>query len=1245
MSIKDLFGKKSNKTINATNLEQMGQEVESTGLLQASIEDENRFVPEVDYGDPKNFARFGSAEKYYYDGIRSIWKTYPYDGSLAEQMRWHNSSSDLTNYIFENEYPKNNGFITIGRTYGSTTTSSLNYEDTSNFEYIQFKGGPNTFLTASNKKELFEKANKLKLVDNRGSNLELNGHKGATVEFFFQKSNGLGSPKQVIFDLWNNVPVGQPNYGRFKIEIRPGLAGQDNQFYVEISSGSSGVIDAALGSNLALISNDWNHYAITAKNVDNSLKIQLFSGEDLNQEFVTGSAIGAVSGSMLAHLGALITNAPGSSALKGWGKLSGSLDEFRYWKTKRTDKDIARNWFTHIGGGTNTDAANVDLGVYFKFNEGIFNRDAISLFDSNILDYSGRITNGYWVGYDVGSRTTDSAIVLAGAADSERKDPVIYSGHPDVVALSTRLISSGSTYDTTNNSAMYNSFPEYIVDEDTEGGQGLKELSQIMAEFFDNLYLKIEALPTIREMTYRQGKPLPFAKKLLESVGFQAPDIFVDSTILESFLARDENENFVDKLHNVKNAIYENIYNNLIYIYRSKGAEKSIRNLFRCFGIDDELIKINLYADGTKFLFDDRFQYVTERKKYVDFNHVDRFDSVVYQMTSSGDVNSVSYINGTSLYFLGTTLEGEAIFPRKFTRGEPFFFSTDFVSCSLFGIHEAASNQSDLTWQSPDRANIQVYAVRPEEESKNARFHLTSSLGVSLTTDLYYDIYDDQKWNFAVKLKHEKYPYSHSSLLDSQIGNYILEFYGVNAVQDIVQQEFYLTASVDRTVAENYFGARKRIYAGAHRIDFNGTLNTGPGINNEQFSDAKISSIRFWHSIVPNDIVQLHAKDVFNFGSESPYSNLDTYMATILSGVFVPQSDTLSLHWDFETVSGSDNGAGTVPLNATDAGFTVLDISSGSLSDVTKGPLGDITKYNYTGRGDKFPRNDTNVVSREYVYSGKRRLPETINNDDLVSILQQDDEIFTRDTIPVNYYFSLEKSLYQNISHEMLKWLGTITDFNNLVGRPHFRYESEYKALKKLRQLFFRNIDNTPDFESFVDFYKWIDDSITKIIQQLVPGSMNVSEELSNVVESHILERNKYRHKLPTLEFVGNPPIGAAKTIGELKYNWRTGHAPIPLVNNQDENCLWWLKRAERIGALNSDRDGIFTATTQVLNRSFTTVYDFSCTPIVLPAKKQRTYHVTKNEVGFSANPDDCIVITAGTTGSFNITNVDCDDI
>ena len=79
----------------------------------------------------------------------------------------------------------------------------------------------------------------------------------------------------------------------------------------------------------------------------------------------------------------------------GFGKLSGSLDEFRFWKTKRSSKDIGRNWFAQVDGGSNVEDPNVDLGIYYKFNEGITLTSSI---DKVVLDYSGRVSNGNWVG-------------------------------------------------------------------------------------------------------------------------------------------------------------------------------------------------------------------------------------------------------------------------------------------------------------------------------------------------------------------------------------------------------------------------------------------------------------------------------------------------------------------------------------------------------------------------------------------------------------------------------------------------------------------------------------------------------------------------------------------------------------------------------------------------------------------------------------------------------------------------------
>ena len=88
-------------------------------------------------------------------------------------------------------------------------------------------------------------------------------------------------------------------------------------------------------------------------------------------------------------------------------------------------------------------------------------------------------------------------------------------------------------------------------------------------------------------MTYPSAshKPHPFTNRLLESVGFDyVPELFADVGALEKYRNRDDDTIFKQKLYDIKNTIYKNIYNNIVYIYKTKGTEKAFRNLIRCFG-------------------------------------------------------------------------------------------------------------------------------------------------------------------------------------------------------------------------------------------------------------------------------------------------------------------------------------------------------------------------------------------------------------------------------------------------------------------------------------------------------------------------------------------------------------------------------------------------------------------------------------------------------------------------------------
>ena len=1162
MSIKDLFtGRNSYKFSSIKSAEEIGQEIEeSPSFIERHAEDKNRFIPRIDFTTASNFAKFGSAQKYYEDSLKRIQNQYPYDGSGKEKIEWRLSSSYLENYIFDNLYPRTTGYATIAPSGATSvaapstllTTASGGYGEPSTKEYIEIYGGPHTGsgetlaelfgIPAAGAEKMPVKSNIFHTASNRTTNLRLDisgsnlsgTNAGVTVEFWLKKKSFItaSTQKEVIFDLWNGEATSSAGYGRFRLELS-GTHVDESPFRITLMSGANGFNNQIIGTgvNTASVANDkWQHYAFSFSGSKTNVITKFYVSGTLNEEKSIGATavVEEVTGSMLANIGALVT-APSGNLLdnlgKGWGKLSASIDEFRYWKVKRTSKEIGRNWFTQINGGTNEDQSKynelnpVDLGVYFKFNEGI---TGDTYTDSTVLDYSGRISNGYWTGYSSNSRDTGSAILESSASATEFKDPIIYNFHSDVSALSSSLVASGTTHDVRNNAALYHTMPRWIVDDDIKNGGHLKNLTQILGSYLDTLHAQVGAIATLKEATYVSSsqKPFPFTNMLLENFGLTTPELFVDADIIESLLSRDEKRLYGEKLYNLKNLIYQNIYNNLTYIYKSKGTEKAFRNLFRCYGIDDEVVKINIYGNNETYKFENNFKSKTIRKNLIDFSRTGRFDANAYLYPSS---SSPSFITGSVTdekhLFTPITVETQIVFPEKFHISSPYYYHTDFITSSLFGMHAANSGSSitdtDLTWDTADYSNFQVYAVRDDRDSKHAYFMLTSSNPFpipELTSSRYEDVYDNTKWNFAVRIKPENYPLTNFAS-GSLTSSYKVEFYGAHTVLDQAQNQFYVTSSItvaDTASIQSFLKSNKRIYIGAHRTNFTGTVQNS--------SDVRFSYFRYWMNHLDNNTLKRHAIDPTTYGLENPYRNFATWLAgpTSLAGgrdlynLYIPQIETLVLNWDFETLTGSnENGR-----------VFIQDFSSGS-SEIQEryGWLGNITGRKYVGRGDNFTANSTGSFTKEYIYSAKQQLPENIHSSDMIkTVSDQDELIFTRDTRPVDFFFSIEKSMYYSISEEMINFFASVVEFNNLIGETVNRYRPEYKDLGKLRQLFFERVRNTPDIDKYLDFYKWFDNALATILQQLVPASANMSEDVSNVIESHLLERNKYWTKYPTLD-------------------------------------------------------------------------------------------------------------------------------
>lgn len=1287
MSIKKLFQKNKEKStvskyLKKSSPESLGSELKTAGALSESVKRNNTFVPPINYGNPSEFAKFGSAEKYYENAFEHIADNYPYDGSRAEKNKFYNDLNFLEKFIFSDVYPKSTGFVELGTNYGTAVSGTSHYFSASKEEYIQIKGGPHSgtiFATGSN----------------RTSNLSFGGVSGSTVEFFLSKSAIPGggtvdttqSPKQIILDVWNGAPSGtlanpRGDYGRLTIELSKS---QEDRFLVTMVSGAdTGAIKKAIGfmtqsipttgSISSYILGGWNQYSFVFNTDTSTPTIDFYingecheTGIAIAQGATLNGTIGTVTGSLVANLGALRTAPSGTdgrdspAVQEGYGKLSGSIDEFRFWKKARNGEEIGRNWFSNVDGVADEDGTDIELGVYYKFNEGITGTSSV---DNIVLDYAGRLSNGAWTRYEAVGRKSGSAINQKALTKSlvsveELGDPIIRKGNEEYITTKKKYIDDGRQHDYQNTAYMMNSLPTWIREQDEDTNNELSSLTQIMSSYFDTLHTQVSYLTKIKDTAYISGSATGsinefiFNDRLLENYGIEAPELFENASVLERFFNRGEDINFEQDLVSIKNTIYKNIYNNLSDIYKSKGSEKAIRNLIRCFGIDENILSLNVYSNNTDYKLSSSYRAGVSSKKYIDFSGLRWTGSnaaTVYQVYTGSVQDSFGVISGTlnpsphaELGGYGFTTQGEFVFPNRqnvddfdLTGKKPLAI----VTSSLFGFHTPRSpspSNEDTSWAHPHADSdykFSLVAIKSSSaysdielsdpsRTKDAYFKLEIGKEPNtavLSTEIFKNVYDNSKWNFAVSVVPKKYPYA-DGISGSATGTdgFQIVFYGVNYDTGIKRNHFYLTQSLtgSSTVLNISSGTRlvetpKRFFVGAHRTNFTGALLTS--------SDVRASSIRYWTDFLETGTIDLHARSPESYGRLNPIRQAFTFQSAThahhpysldeVNKVFIPQIETLALNWDF----------GDITSSTTDGKFTVLDYSAvpisgnGTYESTYQGALAKINSVRHTGRGQFFSSSGKPAY-KEYVYGEKLLPPELISSDDFIQVLDSDVELFTPLKRPTNFYFSLEKSMYRGISDKMLNLFASINEMNNLIGEPVHRYRQNYKSMEKLREIFFRRVSNTPDLQKYLDYYKWIDFSMGSILEQLFPVSSKYAPGVRTMIESHILERPKYKYT-----FLGNRSLdddyyirivqamaaqnerhGSNNNVGNggqsnrtvdgaiIPLGWNFAHAPVgatPFSNPENQNSFWWKARAEKTNptiknnstTINEQRQLIFNA-------------------------------------------------------------------
>ena len=1187
--------------------------IESEEYVEAYRQMAERVMPAIDLRDPSTWAVYGSAEKYYENAFSYVYSSYPYDGSALEKIRWSLSASAIDLAVMQHIYPLATGFVGVSSAgWGTQDAADGRYGLSNTPEYIKFSGGPYVGSVFSP-------------TTSRESSLKVNGNPGNTVEFWLKKDafvNDALTTTEVIFDSHTaDFDEGNASYGRFLIELDDASG---SPFFVTYMSGTVGADRQQIGDGVTAASvadGEWHHYAIAAHHTGSKLAVELYiDGAHNSTVDIAAGAFGAVTGYFNASIGSLRSKKDGIGGL-GYGNLSGSIDEFRFWKERRTSEEIGNYFDFPVNGATDTEEINSVLGVYYKFNEGTLDD---STKDKVILDYSGRLNNGEFIGYNSTTRFTGSAVTLSTvSAQTEIGDPIINPSNSRVKTASNDLITLGRIYDSNNHRSLFKTVPQWAYDGE-EGAGNLNSsfaiLLQTIAERFDSIRMLIDGIPKIgfaqyKDFIYAQGS-VDYSDNFYNILGCQKDFSFtfnsihgeenfaVQNLLGRGFTVEDSpitdkavlNEYFYNlkfdhvdpksalsqplihsKAESVKAKILNSVYANLSNIYKTKGTMHSFRNLIRCFGVDENLVAPNVYAQNIeKEIKNEPVTTVTEIKSLCLTGSNN--STVLHQARDTSEERN--YIEGVDAgtwtsYPAGFTIEAKVLFPHVL---DP---TDSAVTTSIFGMNQVSD--ANLTVPADNWAGIKVKAEKSALGQSSAKFTLSSdkSIFTTLTSSYFSEVYANTPWHIAVRFSEETgSPLFTTDDRADGAKNYKVDFIGHQYDLDVQIAKFQVSGSIARADYGKFLSGNKSVFLGANRTDIVGSL-----VN---ITDAKFLYLNVWDDFLEDEEIVEHAKSLENIGRARPlFNKKDNQGDSNLAG------DSLALSWQFDNVSDDIAGGKS----------SILDLSSGSAQHVAH--YGPAVGYKYPATTHGI-QDQVDHVHQEFLGNVKYIPIDNLYSRSKIEIKDREVDTFQLDSRPVTYMHSFEKSMYQAISKEMMNFLAGAAAFNTIIGEPVYKYRQEYKSLEKLRERFFARVENEIDLERFIEYYKWIDSSLGKMLQQLQPATSAMNLGMQDVVESHALERNKYKHHAPQLNYK-DPKNLEARVIArpERGYSWARGHHPIS--DSQEDNCLWWSSRAEstaealllpsaitaerevlRIIA-NSERDGNTDA-----ERNFTRPYNIS---------------------------------------------------
>jgi hypothetical protein len=292
---------------------------------------------------------------------------------------------------------------------------------------------------------------------------------------------------------------------------------------------------------------------------------------------------------------------------------------------------------------------------------------------------------------------------------------------------------------------------------------------------------------------------------------------------------------------------------------------------------------------------------------------------------------------------------------------------------------------------------------------------------------------------------------------------------GLNATIPFIQVRTIDNDILNFTASYSGSVALSGVFTGS-KYDF--IIGASSGSYQRYFTKGYFSEFRFWSRFLSSSEVDAHALHFENTGIRDPREFPHPLVG----------------HWPLNENISSSAGGFVSP---------VLDHSRRGLSGSGVGFISEnkpyrkfLLPYNYLSPSVDLKWTENKIRIRDNTFLKKSEIANDTNE------------------------VSLEFNFVDALNEDIMKIFSSFDILNNAIGFPVNKYREEYSDLEAYRRIYFDRLGDTLNFNKFFLLFTWFDKKISDSIKQLLPARVKfIGGE--QVVESHFLERNKYKYQYP----------------------------------------------------------------------------------------------------------------------------------